>query len=125
MDETVSPSLFESAEYGLAEFAWEKVRFAKRLLGKYDPRAALPQAWYHGLMQMNLAEHVPEGVRDDFKALSKFMRTALAGSQRFRDGTPDVEIEAAASAFWRLYDAVTLWYTRLNEQANQQELRTQ
>jgi hypothetical protein len=113
------------AEHSLAEFAWEKVRFTKRLIGKHGLRAALPDAWYYGLMHLNPTEHVPESVRDDFKALSRFMRTELAASRRFHEGTSDAAIEEAASAFWKLYDGVTMWYTRLNERVNQQELRTQ
>lgn len=113
------------AEHLLAEFAWEKVRFAKRLIGKQGLRAALPDAWHYGLMHLNPTEHVPESVRDDFNAFSRFMRAELAGGRSFRESTSDVAIEEAASAFWKLYDAVTMWYTRLNERVNQQELRTQ
>jgi hypothetical protein len=113
------------AEHLLAEFAWEKVRFAKRLIGKQGLRAALPDAWHYGLMHLNPTRHVPESVRDDFNAFSRFMRAALAGGRSFHESTSDVAIEEAAWAFWKLYDAVTMWYTRLNERVNQQELRTQ
>jgi hypothetical protein len=117
LDEDVNPYF----EQSLAEFASIKVSGAKRLIKQHGLRGGLPDAWCYELLHMHREQHVPESVREDFAFLASEMNRALEACPgsglrglRFKEGISEAEIEVAGSAFWRIYDAVQLWFARLN-----------